>query len=405
MILNRDLYLERLYKHKDKDLVKIITGIRRCGKSTLLFDLYHKRLLEDGIPADHIIKVAIDNIKNADLKEPAALYKYLAQQMQGKGRCYIFLDEIQLVENFEDVVNGIKRDFDCDVYITGSNSKFLSTDINTRFRGRGIELKMFPLSFSEYYSYCQGDKRKAFNDYMMYGGMPYLLQEPEPMQKAEYLRTIAETVVIDDIVERYGIRNKEVLQALLSLLFSSIGAYVSSRKITDTLRSNGHATVDHKTVGGYIDNLCDSFLFYRADRYDIKGKAYLKTLYKYYAVDIGLRNAFLNFRQIEPTHTIENIVYTELLHRGYIVDIGRNEQKEIDFIARNMKDTYYIQVSYTLIDEKTREREVSSFRKLDDGYKKIVITMDDDPFTDLGNGYKKMNMLDFLLDEYALEKA
>lgn len=405
MILNRDLYLERLYKHKDKDLVKIITGIRRCGKSTLLFDLYHKRLLEDGIPADHIIKVAIDNIKNADLKEPAALYKYLAQQMQGKGRCYIFLDEIQMVENFEDVVNGIKRDFDCDVYITGSNSKFLSTDINTRFRGRGIELKMFPLSFSEYYSYCQGDKRKAFNDYMMYGGMPYLLQEPEPMQKAEYLRTIAETVVIDDIVERYGIRNKEVLQALLSLLCSSIGAYVSGRKITDTLRSNGHATVDHKTVGGYIDNLCDSFLFYRADRYDIKGKAYLKTLHKYYAVDIGLRNAFLNFRQIEPTHTIENIVYTELLHRGYIVDIGRNEQKEIDFIARNMKDTYYIQVSYTLIDEKTREREVSSFRKLDDGYKKIVITMDDDPFTDLGNGYKKMNMLDFLLDEYALEKA
>ena len=405
MILNRDLYLERLYKHKDKDLVKIITGIRRCGKSTLLFDLYHKRLLEDGIPADHIIKVAIDNIKNADLKEPAALYKYLAQQMQGKGRCYIFLDEIQLVENFEDVVNGIKRDFDCDVYITGSNSKFLSTDINTRFRGRGIELKMFPLSFSEYYSYCQGDKRKAFNDYMMYGGMPYLLQEPEPMQKAEYLRTIAETVVIDDIVERYGIRNKEVLQALLSLLCSSIGAYVSSRKITDTLRSNGHATIDHKTVGSYIENLCDSFLFYRADRYDIKGRAYLKTLYKYYAVDIGLRNAFLNFRQIEPTHTIENIVYTELLHRGYIVDIGRNEQKEIDFIARNMKDTYYIQVSYTLIDEKTRKREVSSFRKLDDGYKKIVITMDDDPFTDLGNGYKKMNMLDFLLDEYALEKA
>ena len=405
MILNRDLYLERLYKHKDKDLVKIITGIRRCGKSTLLFDLYHKRLLEDGIPADHIIKVAIDNIKNADLKEPAALYKYLAQQMQGKGRCYIFLDEIQLVENFEDVVNGIKRDFDCDVYITGSNSKFLSTDINTRFRGRGIELKMFPLSFSEYYSYCQGDKRKAFNDYMMYGGMPYLLQEPEPMQKAEYLRTIAETVVIDDIVERYGIRNKEVLQALLSLLCSSIGAYVSSRKITDTLRSNGHATVDHKTVGSYIENLCDSFLFYRADRYDIKGRAYLKTLYKYYAVDIGLRNAFLNFRQIEPTHTIENIVYTELLHRGYIVDIGRNEQKEIDFIARNMKDTYYIQVSYTLIDEKTRKREVSSFRKLDDGYKKIVITMDDDPFTDLGNGYKKMNMLDFLLDETALEKA
>lgn len=405
MILNRDLYLERLYKQKDKDLVKIITGIRRCGKSTLLFDLYYQRLRDDGVPAARIIKIAIDNIKNVALKDAATLYQHLAQQMQGNGRYYVFLDEIQLVDDFEDVVNGIKRDFDCDVYITGSNSKFLSTDINTKFRGRGIELKMYPLSFSEYYSHCQGDKRKAFNDYMMYGGMPYLLQEPEPMQRAEYLRTITETVVMDDIIERYGIRNKEVLRALLNLLCSSIGSYMSSRKIAATLKSNGHTTVDHKTVGSYIDHLCDSFLFYRADRYDIKGKAYLKTLYKYYAVDIGLRNAFLNFRQLEPTHTIENIVYIELLHRGYIVDIGKNEQKEIDFIAKNMKDTFYIQVSYTLIDEKTREREVGSFRKLDDGYKKIVITMDDDPFTDLGNGYKKMNMLDFLLDEQALEKA
>ena len=404
-MLNRDTYLKRLYGQKDKDLVKIITGIRRCGKSTLLFDLYYQRLLEDGIPAERIIKVAIDNIKNASLKDPAALYQHLAQLMQGEGRYYVFLDEIQLVDNFEDVVNGIKRDFDCDVYITGSNSKFLSTDINTKFRGRGIELKMFPLSFSEYYSYGQGDKRKSFNEYMMYGGMPYLIQEPEPMRRAEYLRTITETVVTDDIIERYGIRNKEVLRALLSLLCSSIGSYVSSRKIAATLKSSGHTTVDHKTVGSYIEHLCDSFLFYRADRYDIKGKAYLKTLYKYYAVDIGLRNAFLNFRQIEPTHTIENIVYTELLHRGYIVDIGRNEQREIDFIAKNMKDTFYIQVSYTLIVEKTREREVGSFRKLDDGYKKIVITMDDDPFTDLGNGYKKMNMLDFLLDDTALEKA
>lgn len=405
MILKRDLYLERLHKQKDKDLVKIITGIRRCGKSTLLFDLYYQRLLDDGISADHIIRIAIDNIKNAALKDPTALYKHLADNMQGTGRYYVLLDEIQLVENFEDVVNGIKRDFNCDVYITGSNSKFLSNDINTKFRGRGIELKMFPLSFSEYYSYYQGDKRKAFHDYMMYGGMPYLLQEPEPMQRAEYLRTITETVVTDDIIERYGIRNKEVLRALLSLMCSGIGSYVSSRKIAATLKSSGHTTVDHKTVGSYIDHLCDSFLFYKAERYDIKGKAYLKTLYKYYAADIGLRNAFLNFRQIEPTHTIENIVYTELLQRGYIVDIGKNEQKEIDFVAKNMKDVFYIQVSYTLLDKKTREREIGSFRKLDDGYKKIVITMDDDPFTDLGNGYKKMNIFDFLLDEKALEKA
>jgi predicted AAA+ superfamily ATPase len=405
MLLNRSLYVERLHKQKDKELVKIITGIRRCGKSTLLFKLYYQRLLNDGIPADHIIRIAIDNIRNAALKNPTRLYEALAEKIQGNGRYYILLDEIQLVKDFEDVVNGIKRDFDCDIYITGSNSKFLSTDINTKFRGRGIELKLFPLSFSEYYGYCQGDRRKAFNEYMMYGGMPYLLQESEPMQRAEYLRTIADTVVTDDIIERYGIRSKDVLRSLLSLLCSSIGSYVSSRKIAATLKSNGHTTVDHKTVGSYIDHLCDSFLFYRANRYDIKGKAYLKTLYKYYAVDIGLRNAILNFRQIEPTHTIENIVYIELLHRGFIVDIGKNEQKEIDFIARNMKDTFYIQVSYTLVDEQTREREISSFRKIDDGYKKIIITMDDDPFTNLGNGYKKINLLDFLLDDTALEKA
>lgn len=404
MILKRDLYLERLHKQKDKDLVKIITGIRRCGKSTLLFDLYYQRLLDDGVPADHIIKIAIDNIKNRELLNPVSLYDEMAGRMNGIGRYYVFLDEIQLVDGFEDVVNGIKRDFDCDVYITGSNSKFLSTDINTKFRGRGIELKMFPLSFSEYYGFRQGDKREAFNEYMMYGGMPYLLQEMELMQRADYLRTITETVFTDDIVERYGIRNTDVLRSLLSLLCSSIGSYVSSRKIAATLKSNGHASVDHKTIIKYIDYLCDSFLFYRADRYDIKGKAYLKTLYKYYAVDIGVRNAFLNFRQIEPTHTIENIVYLELLHRGFIVDVGKNDQKEIDFVARNMKDTYYIQVSYTLIDENTRERELGSFKKLDDGYKKIVVTMDDDPFNDLGSGYKKINMLDFLLDEESLEK-
>ena len=409
MILNRDLYLERLYKHKDKDLVKIITGIRRCGKSTLLFDLYHKRLLEDGIPADHIIKVAIDNIKNADLKEPAALYKYLAQQMQGKGRCYIFLDEIQLVENFEDVVNGIKRDFDCDVYITGSNSKFLSTDINTRFRGRGIELKMFPLSFSEYYSYCQGDKRKAFNDYMMYGGMPYLLQEPEPMQKAEYLRTIAETVVIDDIVERYGIRNKEVLQALLSLLCSSIGAYVSSRKITDTLRSNGHATVDHKTVGSYIDNLCDSFLFYRADRYDIKGKTYFNYPNKYYFTDIGLRNARLNYRQYDPGHIMENIIYNELVKRGHSVDVGlvverknnEKKQREIDFVVNDGDRRIYIQSAYQIDTEHKENTEMQSLKLTGDFFKKIVIRMDISHNYYDNNGFFHCNLIDFLLGEVA----
>ena len=223
---------------------------------------------------------------------------------------------------------------------------------------------------------------------MLYGGMPYLLQEEDDVLKNKYLKTVAESVQINDIIERHGIRNKEVFQALVELLCSSIGSYVSSRKIADTLRSNGYTSVDHKTIGNYLDYLCDAFLFYKVQRYDIKGKAYLKTLHKYYVCDIGIRNAMLNFRQLEPTHTIEN-----------------NSDKEIDFMAKDMNNTYYIQVSYSVIDPSTRERELSSFRNLDDGYKKIVITMDNDPFTNLENGYKKINMLDFLLDESSLEKA
>ena len=232
-----------------------------------------------------------------------------------------------------------------------------------------------------------------------------MLQEEDAVLKNKYLKTVAESVQINDIIERHGIRNKEVFQALVELLCSSIGSYISSRKIADTLRSNGHTSIDHKTIGNYLEYLCDAFLFYKVQRYDIKGKAYLKTLHKYYVCDIGIRNAMLNFRQLEPTHTIENIVYLELLRRGYIVDIGNNSDKEIDFMAKDMNNTYYIQVSYSVIDPSTRERELSSFRNLDDGYKKIVITMDNDPFTNLENGYKKINMLDFLLDESSLEKA
>lgn len=367
--------------------------------------MFYEEIKKLGVPEHHIIKIALDNIRNDELLDAKKLYKEVENRIKDENCYYIFLDEIQLVENFEDVVNGIKRDFNCDVYITGSNSEFLSSDINTKFRGRGVELHVQPFSFKELYDYYQTDKYQLFNQYMLYGGMPYLLQEEDDVLKNKYLKTVAESVQINDIIERHGIRNKEVFQALVELLCSSIGSYVSSRKIADTLRSNGYTSVDHKTIGNYLDYLCDAFLFYKVQRYDIKGKAYLKTLHKYYVCDIGIRNAMLNFRQLEPTHTIENIVYLELLRRGYIVDIGNNSDKEIDFMAKDMNNTYYIQVSYSVIDPSTRERELSSFRNLDDGYKKIVITMDNDPFTNLENGYKKINMLDFLLDESSLEKA
>ncbi len=403
MPIRREKYINFLLKQKDKDIVKIITGIRRSGKSTLLFDLYYNELISMGIDSEHIIKIALDNIKNEALKEPHALYQEIKKRIVDNQKYYIFLDEIQLVSQFEDVVNGIKRDFDCDVYITGSNSEFLSSDINTKFRGRGIELRVYPFSFREIYEFYRTDRYQLFNQYMLYGGMPYLLQEEDPLEKDRYLRMVAETVEVNDIVERHGIRNKEAFEALVQLLCSSIGSYVSSRKIADTLKSNGFSSIDHKTIGSYLDYLCDAFLFYKVQRYDIKGKAYLKTLHKYYVCDVGLRNAVLSFRQIEPTHTIENIVYMELISRGYIVDIGNNNDKEIDFVAKEMNDTYYIQVSYSVIDSATKERELGSFRNLDDGYKKVLITMDNDPFRNLENGYKKINLIDFLLDERILE--
>lgn len=405
MAIKREKYVNFLLKQKDKDIVKIITGIRRSGKSTLLFELYYNELIHLGVTESHIIKIALDNIKNEALLEPHKLYQAIEEKMKDQEMYYIFLDEIQLVDKFENVVNGIKNDFKCDLYIIGSNSEFLSSDIKTKFRGRGMELRVHPFSFSEMYEVIGGDRYQAFNQYMLYGGMPYLVQEDDPLEKDRYLRMVAEVVEINDIIDRHNIRNKEAFEAVVRLLCSSIGSYVSSKKIADTLKSNGVATIDHKTVGNYLSYLCDAFLFYKVDRYDIKGKAYLKTLNKYYVCDIGLRNALLNFRQIEPTHTIENIVYMELIERGYMVDIGNNNNKEIDFLVKDMKDTYYIQVSYSILNQETKERELGSFRNLDDGYKKILITMDNDPFTNLEYGYKKLNMLDFLLNENSLQNV
>lgn len=405
MVISRPRYVNRLLHEKDKKMIKIITGLRRAGKSTLLFELYYNELLQMGVPADHIIRIPLDSIRYRELREPMALYRHIAEAIHDGEMYYIFLDEIQLVKGFEDVVNGLARDFHCDIYLTGSNSQFLSSDVNTRFRGRGIEIKVFPLLFSEYYAFYGGDRRECFRQYMMSGGMPYLLQEKDPMDKAAYLKMIADTVALKDMEERYHIRNPEAFRAIIELLASSIGSYVSANKISRTLASAGNREITAKTVSLYLGYLCDSFLFYKAKRFDIKGKEYLKTLQKYYMADIGLRNAVLGFRQLEPTHSLENIIFLELESRNYLVDIGKNENKEIDFLVRNLKDTFYVQVSYTLAGADTLKREMGAFRNLDDGYKKIIITMDDDPYTHLERGYKKVNALDFLLNERSLEEV
>lgn len=404
MIIERPTYLKSIIEYKDKDIIKVITGIRRSGKSVLLFEIYYQYLIDIGIEKNHIIKVDLETQQNKVLRNAETLYTFITERIMDEKKYYVFLDEIQFVDDFEDVVNGLRIDCNCDVYITGSNSKLLSRDIHTRLRGRSIEIKMYPLSFREFYEYAKGDITKAYNDYMLYGGLPYLCEQKEHKEKVEYLNMICDTVVFKDIIDRYSIRDMAVFEAVFDFLCSNIGSIVSANKIANTLKSNGYKTITVDTVNKYLMYLCESYLFYKVYRFDIKGKGYLKTLNKYYISDLGIRNSRLNYRQIEVTHSLENIMYLELLRRGYLVDIGKNKEKEIDFIAKNDKDTFYIQVAYSIIDPDKKKQELSSFYNIDDGYKKIVITMDNDPFTILEKGYKKIHVFDFLLNEHSLEE-
>lgn len=403
-MIKRDLLLEKIKDYKDKDIIKIITGIRRSGKSYLLFEIYYNYLIENGIDKQHIILINLESKKNEYLRDANNLYNYIEQNIIDDKKYYIFIDEIQMVNEFEDVVNGIKTDFNSDLYITGSNSKLLSSDINTKLRGRGIEIKVYPLSFKEYYENAGGDKQKAFNEYIMYGGMPYVSMLDKDYEKIEYLKMLNETIGYRDIIEYNNIKNENLFNSLVELLCSQIGSTLSPNKIANTFKSNNFKTVDNETITKYLKCICDSFLFDKASRYDLKGKKYLKSLNKYYVCDMGLRNEKINFRQIEMMHILENIVYLELLRRNYVVDIGKNNSHEIDFIARTYNDLYYIQVSLSIENLETKERELSAFKGLDDGYKKIVITMDNNPLIRLENGYKMVNIFDFLLNENILKE-
>ncbi len=403
-MIKRDLLLTKLIDYKDKDIIKIITGIRRAGKSYLLFEIFYQYLIDSGVNKEHIILINLESIRFIYERKVSSVYQYIKDHIIDNEKFYIFIDEIQLIDNFEDLVNSVKLDFNCDLYITGSNSKLLSSEINTKLRGRGLEIRVFPLSFKEFYDYRGGDKKEAFNEYLTYGGMPYLATLEKSYEKIEYLKMLNATIGFKDIIERNNIRNKGLFNSLLELLCSQIGSVVSPNKITNTLKTNNFKIVDNETISNYLKYISDSFLFYKAFRYDIKGKEYLKTLNKYYACDIGLRNAKINFRQIEMTHILENIIYLELIRRNYLVDIGKNNNQEIDFVVKTYNDLYYIQVSLTIEDAKTRQRELLAFKGLDDGYKKIVITMDDNPLTRLDKGYKMLNVYDFLLDENILEK-
>lgn len=398
MRILRPEYLQKLIQWKDKDLIKVVTGVRRCGKSFLLFDLFYEYLLQQGTDAEHIIRINLENLDQIENRNRLNLYKTIKSLRQDDGKYYVFLDEIQYVDGFEDLLNTLRNE-GCDVYVTGSNSKLLSRDISTSLRGRMIEIRVHTLSFAEFYAYRGGDTRKAFFEYMLYGGFPAAVLENNLENKSNYLGMLERTVAVKDIIERYKIRHESVFTAVYDFLCSNIGSLVSAKKIADTLRSNGFQSVSPDTIGNYLEYLCNAFLFTKVYRYDVKGKEYLKTLNKYYISDLGLRNVHLNYRQVEPTHALENLVYQELLYRGWRVDIGKNNQKEIDFVVTKGTEKMYIQVAYSIVDPEKKEQELSSFKGLDDGFQKMVLTMDDDPFNQLAHGYVKKNVIDWLLNK------
>ena len=374
MEIKRGIYLDKLIRKKKNGLIKVITGVRRCGKSYLLFYLFHKHLLDSGVPENHIIEVALDDRSNKALRDPDAMLRFIKENIRDKEDYYIILDEVQYLNEFEDVLNSLLHIHNADVYVTGSNSKFLSSDVITQFRGRGDEIHVYPLSFSEYVPAYQGSVDEAWDDYLIYGGMPLILTMAEPEDKAAYLNSLFQKVYISDIVERHDVRNKVELDELVDILASAIGSYTNQSKLVRTFKSVKGKTISDKTIKNYIDYLIDSFLISKAVRYDIKGKKYIGSPSKYYFEDVGLRNARLGFRQVEQTHLMENIIYNELRNRGYHVDVGVVEyygvngegkrgkkQLEVDFVATKGSEKHYIQSAFTLptADKVDQEQRLS----------------------------------------------
>ena len=410
MVIQRDYYLERLIAAKGNRMIKIITGIRRCGKSFLLFELFHQHLTAEGIDDNHIIEVALDDRLNMEYRNPDNLLSYIKNRITDNEKYYILLDEVQLVDDFVGVLNSLLHIRNADTYVTGSNSRFLSKDIVTEFRGRGQDIHMYPLSFSEYYEAIGGDVNKAWKEYYTFGGLPQTLLLKDNKEKIDYLRHLADTVYINDVVERHRVKNRLELEELLRIIASSIGAPSNPTKLSNTFKSLKNIVISNKTLGNYLNYLCDAFMIGRAVRYNIKGKKYINTLSKYYFTDIGLRNALLDFRQTEQTHIMENVIYNELLYRGYSVDVGivkvtghdKNgkfirKQLEVDFVVNDGSQRYYIQSAFSIPDEEKMSQETASFRHIDDSFKKILVVKDDImPYTD-DNGFLHIGLFDFLL--------
>ncbi len=416
MEIKRDRYLNLLISKKHNGLIKVITGMRRCGKSYLLFTLFKDYLLSEGIEESHIIEIAFDAYENKQYRDPDVLYPYLKEQIKDDGMYYVLLDEVQLLGEFEAILNSLARMKNVDVYVTGSNARFLSKDVITEFRGRGDEVHMYPLSFAEFMSVYPGTKQDGWNEYMLYGGLPLLLSFTTPDQKIAFLKSLFEETYISDIVGRHNIRNKAELEELLNILSSAIGSLTNPEKLAATFRSVKNKKISSNTIKKYIDYLCDSFLIDSAVRYDVKGKKYIDTPVKYYFTDMGLRNARLNFRQLEETHSMENIIFNELKIRGFNVDVGvimqyeTNEkgnsvrkQLEIDFVCNKGSKRYYIQSAYAIPDQAKMEQEQRSLMLTGDFFKRIIITKDTPAPYYNENGVLIMSVYDFLLNENSLD--
>ncbi|SCY32827.1 hypothetical protein SAMN02910370_02136 [Lachnospiraceae bacterium XPB1003] len=416
MEIRRDIYLNKLISKKHNGLIKVVTGMRRCGKSYLLFNLFKEYLVNEGVDENHIIEIAFDSFENRKYRDPEVLFPYLMEKIADNEMYYVLLDEVQMLDDFESVLNSLGRKKNVDVYVTGSNAKFLSKDIITEFRGRGDEVHMYPLTYSEFMSVYDGDKQEGWRDYVLFGGIPLVLGFETADQKSDFLKSLFEETYISDITGRNNIRNKAELEELLNILSSAIGSLTNPSRLSATFKSVKNKTISTETIIKYIDYLKDSFLIDSAIRYDIKGKKYINTPSKYYFTDLGLRNARLNFRQVEETHAMENIIFNELKVRGYNVDVGvvvMNEvdkngkkirkQLEVDFVCNKGSKRFYIQSAYALPDKEKMEQEQRSLVNTGDGFKKIIITKDAVAPLYNDKGILVMSVYDFLLNPDSME--
>ena len=428
MVIRRDRYLERLISKQNNGMIKVITGIRRSGKSYLLFNLFYDHLLASGTPEDNIICIALDDVENEAYRDPYRLYSYIKERVQdNREHYYVLIDEAQYAISKEEmknpdepirlygVLNSLLRKSNVDVYITGSNSKFLSSDVMTEFRGRGDEIHISPLSFSEFYPASGQEKSDAWRDYLYYGGLPHILAESGGEAKSRYLEKLNKEIYLRDMCERYGIRDEESMLILMKVIASAIGSLSNPQKISDTFRSSGNKVITMPTISSYLKYLQESFVVEKAERYDIKGRKYISTPSKYYYSDLGLRNALLNFRQFEETHLMENAIYNELIYRGYSVDVGVVEtrvdeggkkvrkQLEVDFVVNQFNKRYYIQSAFALSDREKFEQEQTPLVKIPDSFKKIVVVGNNTPIWRNEEGITFMGIYDFLLNENSLD--